>query len=200
VPSASLLLADVLGVSRLVLAGALPAALAGGRTRPLLPAVVFVLAAVSDYVDGPLARRGGGPTRHGAILDNLADIAFVLAGTVTGSVLGLLPPAVPLSIALSFALYAIASVTGSARRGRWGVARSAVGHRAGVANYALTGLVTGAVVLPGAPWTAILEVASLVVVGINLAAVLERVSSALLARARAPHAAGTLARSGRSSA
>jgi CDP-diacylglycerol--glycerol-3-phosphate 3-phosphatidyltransferase len=195
VRSASLVVADGLGLLRLVLAGGLPAALAGAPARPWLPALVFLVAAATDYVDGPLARRGGGPTRHGAVLDNLADIAFVLAGTVTAAALGLVPAAVPLSIGLSFGLYALASLTG-----RRGPARSAVGHRAGVANYALTGLVTAAVVLHGPPWATILEVASLIVVALNLAAVLERVSAARQARARVPPVAGTLARSGRSSA
>ena len=194
-PSASRLVADALGLLRLALAGALPAVLAGAPGRPWLPAVVFVVAAASDYVDGPLARRGGGPTRHGAVLDNVADVAFVLAGTMTAAVLGLVPEAVPLSIVLSFGLYALASLTG-----RRGPARSAVGHAAGVANYVLTGLVTAAVALPGTPSKAILEVTSLVVVGINLAAVLQRLLPALPGRARVPRAAGTLARSGRSSA
>jgi CDP-diacylglycerol---glycerol-3-phosphate 3-phosphatidyltransferase len=195
VPSASRLAADALALSRLVLAGVLALVLPHAPAHPVVPAVVFALAAASDYVDGPLARRAGGATRHGAILDSLADVAFVLAGTVTGAVLGLVPAAVPLAIARSFSLYALASVSA-----RWGTARTMVGHRAGVANYALTGLVTGAVAFPGVIVPRMLEGASLVVIAINLAAVLERLWAARRGRARAPHAAGTLARSRRSSA
>jgi phosphatidylglycerophosphate synthase len=195
VPSASRLAADALAVSRLVLAGVLALVLSHAPAHPVLPAVVFVLAAASDYVDGPLARRAGGATRHGAILDSLADVAFVLCGTVAGAALGLVPAAVPLAIALSFALYALASVNP-----RWGTARTIVGHRAGVANYALTGLVTAAVAFPDAVVRGVVAGASLVVIAINLAAVLERAWAAYRGRARAPHAEGTLARSGRSSA
>ena len=194
-PSANRLAADALALSRLVLAGVLAFTLSHAPAHTLLPAVVFVLAAASDYVDGPLARRAGGPTRHGAILDSLADVAFVLAGTVTGAARGLVPAAVPIAITLSFSLYALASVDA-----RWGTARTIVGHRAGVANYALTGLVTGAVAFPGAMVKPVLAGASLAVIAINLAAVLERLWAARRGRARAPHAGGTLARSGRSSA
>lgn len=194
-PSASRFAADALAVLRLVLAGVLTLVLSDAPAHPVLPAVVFVLAAASDYVDGPLARRAGGATRHGAILDSLADVAFVLSGTVAAAALGLVPAAVPLAIALSFALYALASVNP-----RWGTARTIVGHRAGVANYALTGLVTAAVALPGAVVRRVVAGASLVVIAINLAAVLERAWAVYRGRARAPHAGGTLARSGRSSA
>jgi len=195
VPSASRLVADALALSRLVLAGVLALVLSHAPAHPVLPAVVFVLAAASDYLDGPLARRAGGATRHGAILDSVADVAFVLAGTIAGSVLGLVPAAVPLAIALSFSFYALASVNV-----RWGTARTIVGHRAGVANYALTGLVTGAVAFPRVIARPVLEGASLVVIAINLAAVLERLWAVRRGRARAPHAGGTLARSPRSSA
>jgi len=86
--------ADALGVVRLGAAGLLPGALLRPACR-WLPAALFAVAAATDFFDGVLARRGGGPTRHGAVLDNLADIAFVLAGTITGAALGLVPSAVP---------------------------------------------------------------------------------------------------------
>src|SRR5947209_19985611 len=84
--------ADALGVVRLGAAALLPGALLRPACR-WLPAALFAVAAATDFFDGVLARRGGGPTRPGAVLDNLADIAFVLAGTITGAALGLVPSA-----------------------------------------------------------------------------------------------------------
>jgi len=179
--------ADALGLVRLAAAAVLP----GTLLRPTpswLPIVLFMIAAASDWLDGPLARRGRGPTRHGAVLDNAADIAFVLAGTVTGVVSGLVSPAVPLAIAVAFAAYAVASLAETTRRGAWRLARSRVGHAAGVLNYALTGLVVGGTALPGRGWRPILAAASLVVILANLAAVLERTVPPVLTRARAPRA------------
>ena len=162
--------ADALGVVRLGAAFVLPGALAravGGQGR-WWPVLLFAVGAASDFLDGVLARRGHGATRHGAVLDNLADIAFVLAGTVAGATLGLVPRAVPVAIAVAFAAYAAASV-----RGRQ-AARSAPGHAAGVLNYALVGLLAGAAVLPGRAWAPLLGAGGWIVVGVNLAAVLSR--------------------------
>ncbi|HYY05116.1 MAG TPA: CDP-alcohol phosphatidyltransferase family protein [Candidatus Limnocylindria bacterium] len=163
--------ADALGVVRLAAAFVLPSALAravGGQGR-WWPALLFAVGAASDFFDGVLARRGHGATRHGAVLDNLADIAFVLAGTVAGATLGLVPRAVPLAIGLAFASYAAASLRGGQR------ARSAAGHTAGWLNYALVGLITGAAAVPGRVWVPLLATAGWLVIGVNLAAVLSRV-------------------------
>ena len=162
--------ADALGVVRLGAAFVLPGALAravGGQGR-WWPVLLFAVGAASDFLDGVLARRGHGATRHGAVLDNLADIAFVLAGTVAGATLGLVPRAVPVAIALAFAAYAAASV-----RGRE-MARSAAGHTAGALNYALVGLIAGAAAMPGRAWAPLLAAAGWIVIGVNLAAVLPR--------------------------
>lgn len=164
--------ADALGVVRLAAALVLPGSLARanqGEAR-WLPLLLFAVAAATDFFDGIVARRGRGATRHGAVLDNLADIAFVLAGTTAAARVGLVAPAAPLAIGGAVAAYAVASLRGRA------MARSAVGHAAGVLNYALVGLVTGAVALPARGWSAVLAGASWIVVGVNLTAVLERIA------------------------
>jgi phosphatidylglycerophosphate synthase len=159
--------ADALGVVRLGTAALLPGALARADSR-WFPAGLFVLAAATDFFDGVVARRGGGPTRHGALLDNVADIAFVLSGTISGAVLGLVPAAVPAAIGLAFGAYVLASLGG----GR--AARSSIGHGAGVLNYALTGFVAAAVAMPARVPAFVLRAGSAVVVAVNLAAVLDR--------------------------
>jgi CDP-diacylglycerol---glycerol-3-phosphate 3-phosphatidyltransferase len=53
--------------------------------------VVFILAALSDALDGWIARRQGTTTEHGVLLDPLADKALVLL-TLTGlSLVGAVP-------------------------------------------------------------------------------------------------------------
>jgi hypothetical protein len=105
----------------------------------------------------------------------------VLAATVTGTVLGLVPAAAPLAIVIAFGTYVAASLRG----GR--LARSRLGHAAGVLNYVLAGLIAGSMALPGSAWPPLLYLSSLSVVAVNLGAVLVR---ALPPRARAQPGAG----------
>ena len=185
--------ADALGVVRLVAAVLFPGALArAAGDAGWLPLVLFCLAAATDFFDGVVARRGRGPTAHGAILDNAADLAFVMAASGTGAALRLVPWAVPLAIASSFGVYVLASATASATHGSVRMARSSIGHAAGVVNYALAGLLAGAVALPGHAWTIILPVASVTVIAVNSTAILQRLG--LGRRAHAPRGAGTAPR------
>jgi phosphatidylglycerophosphate synthase len=186
--------ADALGFVRVVAAMLLPWALREAPRRWWPPVVLFVIAAASDFFDGIVARRGRGPTAHGAVLDNSADVAFVLSGTGTGASWGLVSRAVPAAIVVAFAAYAAASLRLSARAGEGRLARSAIGHAAGVLNYVLTGLVVGAVALPARAWTPLLAVGSAAVVAANGGAVLARLVAPLLRRARAPRDAGSRAR------
>ena len=102
-------MADLLSALRLVLAMALPFALQRGGP---LAAGLWVLAAASDYLDGPLARRGRA-TRYGGVLDVGADVAFVLGGLATAAWLGLVPWLVPGAVALAVVDYARASFEAS---------------------------------------------------------------------------------------
>jgi CDP-diacylglycerol--glycerol-3-phosphate 3-phosphatidyltransferase len=165
-------MADALSGMRLLLAAVMPWLLARGGVLPL---AVWCLAAMSDYVDGPLARRRGTTSLRGAVLDNVADITFVLVGLTGAAALGLISWVVPLSIALSAGLYAVASMRPHAGGA---LARSRVGHWAGVFNYACLALVTGAIAWPDSVWRPILAVASAVTAGINLAAVASRFAGA----------------------
>ena len=70
--SALLTLPNVISLSRLVLAAAFVAA-PDPRARVLL----IVLASISDFLDGWMARRSGETTRWGALIDPIADRAFV---------------------------------------------------------------------------------------------------------------------------
>jgi CDP-diacylglycerol---glycerol-3-phosphate 3-phosphatidyltransferase len=165
--------ANALSSMRMLLAAAMPWLLLQGG---LLPLAAWGLAALSDYLDGPLARRRNEVSAVGAILDNVADVTFVLTGLTAAAVLGMVPWLVPGSIALSAGAYAAASAR---PRRETVLARSRLGHWAGVLNYVCLGLVTGSVALPDGRWAAILTGAAAATAGLNLAAVGSRLAAAL---------------------
>src|SRR5262249_58670559 len=95
------LVAAAFGLLRLTAAALLPQALLDAFADPhggALPVALFAVAAAPDFLDGPVARRGT-PTRHGAVLDNVADVAFVLAGTAPAAWAGRLAALGPLAVA-----------------------------------------------------------------------------------------------------
>jgi phosphatidylglycerophosphate synthase len=165
-------MADALSVMRFVLAVAMPWLLPRGGALPL---VAWSLAALSDFIDGRLARRQGTTSLRGAVLDNAADVAFVLTGLTAAVAIGLVPWFLPASIGVSAGAYAAASTR--ARPEGPQLARSRLGHWAGVLNYACLGLVTGAVAWPGAGWSPLLAVAAAVTASVNLAAVALRLAA-----------------------
>jgi phosphatidylglycerophosphate synthase len=175
------LLADALGVGRLVAAAAFPFALAHDGWLPL---ALFAFAAASDFVDGPLARRAGPPSAYGGVLDNVADVAFVLAATIAGVTRGVLSAGVPASIALSAGAYAHASFAASRATGAPTLARNRLGHAAGVANWICAGLVAGAGALPSACVTVASTLAAVGTVTLNLLAFGARVRPRLPSDAR----------------
>jgi CDP-diacylglycerol--glycerol-3-phosphate 3-phosphatidyltransferase len=89
---------DALAVFR-ALAG-LPILLALGLNDRAFALALFAVAALSDALDGWLARRTGTVTDHGAILDPLADKALVLATLAGLTLVG----AVSLALAAAIAV------------------------------------------------------------------------------------------------
>jgi CDP-diacylglycerol---glycerol-3-phosphate 3-phosphatidyltransferase len=65
--------------------------LSGGKLAAYVAAVVFVIGAATDRLDGYLARRFASATRTGAWLDPLADKLFVLAPVVALTTEGRFP-------------------------------------------------------------------------------------------------------------
>jgi phosphatidylglycerophosphate synthase len=164
-------MADVLTGTRLLLALVLPALILGGGVLPL---VVWGVAAVTDYVDGPVARRRP-PTRHGPVLDTVADVLVVLGGLGAAAARGLVSWLVPAAIVLSVGAYVVASMRLSAGSATPRLARSRIGHWAGVVNYACLGLACGALALPWSGWPTLLALAGAVTAAWNVAAVAARV-------------------------
>ena len=191
--------ADALSLTRVAAAVALPVALASSIDRPggaWLPLGLWGVGVATDLLDGPVARRLGGATRHGALLDNAADVTFVLGAAATGAAIGLLAWRVPIAIATAFGAYALASAAGHGEAAR---AYTPIGHAAGVCNYLLAGLLAAVVARPGPGWGPVLDAAGLVVLTVNGAAAAVQAGGAL-SRARARPGAGRRGRSRRSSA
>ncbi len=75
----------------------------------VLAGIVFVVAIVSDIVDGPVARRLGTVSVTGRAADHTADFLFVTCGLMAGAARGVFPWILPLLIATAFAQYVIDS-------------------------------------------------------------------------------------------
>jgi phosphatidylglycerophosphate synthase len=111
-----------------------------GGASALAP-LVFAAVALSDFLDGRVARRLGAANGGGRVLDHGADIVFILAALTLYVRLGAVPWWVPASIAASFAVYVIDSLLRSGRRPA--LIGSRIGHLGGVCNYALIGVLVG---------------------------------------------------------
>lgn len=86
-----LTLPNIITISRAVLAPIfMVLLLVGGRVPTVFAVLVFIIAAITDYLDGWLARKYGQSSAWGTLIDPLADkvlttaafIAFVLLGLV----------------------------------------------------------------------------------------------------------------------
>ena len=163
-------MADLLSAVRLLLALVFPALLA---YRSPLALTVWAIAALSDFADGRVARRRGASAR-GAVLDVVADVAFVLGGLTAAAALGLVPLVTPLAVGCAVAAYALASarLTGGGTAVR--LARSLLGHWAGIANWVCVGVVAGSVSWPGSAWATIVPLAGWATAALNVAAVVAR--------------------------
>ena len=101
---------------------------------------LFLLICASDYYDGPLARALGLSSDLGKVLDNLADITFLL---VTLTYLVRRDAAswwIPAVIALAFTQYTMDSWLLAGRGTNAVLVSNPIGHWAGILNYIFTGV------------------------------------------------------------
>jgi len=97
-------------------------------------AALAVGAAVTDFIDGRIARRLGVAHERGGWLDSIADVTFILAALGSYAAARQLPWSIPLLIATSFGQYTCDSL--------WlhradAPVRSRLGHWGGIINYTL---------------------------------------------------------------
>ena len=108
---------------------------ARGHQGRLAFAIVAILAAGSDFIDGRIARRLGVASGSGRWLDGIADVMFVMAALSCEAAAGAIPFYIPILIALSFSQYALDSIVIGQRA--TGPIKSRLGHWGGIINYAL---------------------------------------------------------------
>ncbi len=93
---------------------------------------IAIAGAISDLLDGRVARAMGIVGGFGRWLDSIADIVFILTALTCEAWAGALPLYIPILIALSFSQYAIDSMVLAGAP-----IKSRLGHFGGIINYAL---------------------------------------------------------------
>jgi len=71
--------------------------------------VAWVVALLTDFADGPIARRWGTVTPFGGTFDHTSDFLFVTSGIFAGAYRGVFPWILPVCITAAFAQYTIDS-------------------------------------------------------------------------------------------
>ncbi|HZC44912.1 MAG TPA: CDP-alcohol phosphatidyltransferase family protein [Candidatus Acidoferrum sp.] len=161
---------NALSVLRFALAATWVELAAHGHTGRSAFAAVAIVAAVSDFIDGRIARRLGVASGSGRWLDGIADVTFVLAAIFCEAAAGAIPFYIPILIAISFSQYVIDSVVLAERTA--GPVRSRLGHWGGIINYAL--VITLAIAPPPAlPGAIVRDLAPLIAL-FYVAAISER--------------------------
>ena len=131
--------ANLLSASRVVLGAMWLWAFVRNDRRCIVLGTIALCAALTDLVDGPLARRVGSASPLGRWLDSFADVAFVLTALSCEAAVGAVPAYIPILIATSFAQYVIDSILIS---GVEAPVSSRLGHWGGVLNYVLVIVLT----------------------------------------------------------
>jgi phosphatidylglycerophosphate synthase len=171
--------ANLLSVSRFVLAGVWLAAFISGDRRPEILGPIAFAGAISDFTDGRVARQMHSAGRFGQWLDSLADIVFVLTAVACEAHADAIPIYIPILIAASFTQYAVDSLMISRASI---LIKSRLGHWGGVINF---GLVIILAFAPPPRWPGMLiRSASPLIALFYLAAISERTLSYPLIGAR----------------
>ena len=119
---------------RLVAAPLLALAILRGAHGAAL--VLFVAAVLTDFLDGPVARRSGEESSLGGVLDHATDAVFVTAGTGALGYTGEVPVLLPWLIAAAFIQYSVDSRVA----GGGSLRTSFLGRWNGVAYYVVLGI------------------------------------------------------------
>ncbi len=79
------------------------------RSSAIAALVVWIIAVISDLLDGPIARRRGTVTSISGSFDHTSDFLFVTSGLFAGATRGAFPWILPILIVAAFAQYVIDS-------------------------------------------------------------------------------------------
>ena len=125
--------ADSLSLFRLL--AALPSAWYVAQSRWLPASILIALAMLSDFLDGPLARRIGTASTRGGLLDHSCDAIFVTCVLAAMAMTGIVPVLLPVLVAFSFTQYVLDSRALSGQQLR----TSLLGRNNGIAYFVLLG-------------------------------------------------------------
>lgn len=103
-------MANALTAVRLLLVAPFVLLMAKGDQRSaILALLVWVLALITDFLDGPIARRRGTVTAWSGTFDHVSDFLFVTGGLFAGATRGAFPWVLPALITAAFLQYLIDS-------------------------------------------------------------------------------------------
>jgi CDP-diacylglycerol---glycerol-3-phosphate 3-phosphatidyltransferase len=81
----------------------------GDERSAMLALATWVVAVITDLLDGPIARRRGTVTALSGTFDHVSDFLFVTSGLFAGAVRGAFPWILPVLITAAFSQYVIDS-------------------------------------------------------------------------------------------
>jgi len=81
----------------------------GDRRSAIFVLLAWALALITDFLDGPIARRRGTVTTWSGTFDHTTDFLFVTSGLFAGALRGAFPWILPVLITVAFAQYVIDS-------------------------------------------------------------------------------------------
>jgi len=81
----------------------------GDKGSAIFALVAWVVALITDFLDGPIARRRGTVTALSGTFDHTSDFLFVTSGLYAGALRGAFPLILPFLITAAFAQYVIDS-------------------------------------------------------------------------------------------
>jgi CDP-diacylglycerol--glycerol-3-phosphate 3-phosphatidyltransferase len=103
-------MANALTAARLLLVIPFALYMARGDERSaIFSLVAWVAASITDFLDGPIARRRGTVTAWSGTFDHTCDFLFVTSGLVAGAFRGAFPWILSILITAAFAQYVIDS-------------------------------------------------------------------------------------------
>jgi CDP-diacylglycerol--glycerol-3-phosphate 3-phosphatidyltransferase len=103
-------MANALTTLRLLLVVPFAFFMAKGDERSAIVAlIVWVVALITDFLDGPIARRTGTVTALSGTFDHTTDFLFVTCGLFAGALRGAFPWILPVLITAAFSQYVIDS-------------------------------------------------------------------------------------------
>lgn len=138
--------AHILTASRLLLA--IPTAWSIVEQQWWLAAACFTAAALSDFLDGRVARAQGSQSNFGGLFDHATDAAFVASALAACAVQGWVNPWLPALVVAAFVQYSLDSkaLAGAQLRANW------LGRSNGIAYFVMVGISIGFALLALPQW------------------------------------------------